>query len=146
MKTKSTKVKKTASVAEEKKVEKVTPFTWLDAITQKNADPMDRWGEKEYPAFMVNRGLSYYQDCVMYAAEINLLSGTLDNRMMYDYYMNAIKPRRRFSRWAKKRPTEDLKLVMQYYKVSAQKAEEFLTILTGEQLDHIREISTNGIE
>src|SRR5579875_3356026 len=115
------KKKAAPAKTEEKKPEKVTPFTWLDAITQKKGDPMAEHGEKAYPAFMINRGLSYFQDTIMYAAEINQLAGTLDNRMMYDYYMAAIRPRRRFSKWAKKSSSEDVKLVMKCYKVSARR-------------------------
>ena len=42
---------------------------------------------KEYKPFIVNRGLSYHMDCVLYVNEMNLHPG-IDVDMQYSYLLN----------------------------------------------------------
>ena len=125
--------------------EKITPFAWIDAITTKKGDPMEEHGEKAYPAFMINRGLSYYPDCVLHAAEINMFQD-LPAKMAYDYYRQAIRPGKRFAKWGKKKKDDDLTLVMEHYKINRIKASAALRILTPEQINTIRETQEAGTD
>jgi hypothetical protein len=125
--------------------EKVSPFTWVDAITQKKGDPMAEYGEKEYPAFMVNRSLSYYPDTILHAAEINLYQ-YLDPKLQYDYYREAIRPKKRFAKWGKRNSSEDVKFLMEAYSFSRVKAEQAASILTPEQIEEMRESRSRGVE
>ena len=45
---------------------------------------VDAETEKAYAPFLVNRSLSYYQDTVMFANEMNR-HAQLDNRLQYDF-------------------------------------------------------------
>lgn len=129
----------------ETKKEKVSPFTWVDAITVKKGDPLEDFGEKAYPAFMVNRSLSYFSDTIMYANEMNM-NGHLDNKLQYDYYREAIRSKKRFGKWGKKRTSDDIQLIQEVYNYSAIKAEQALRILTPEQVEMIRESQSRGTE
>mgnify|MGYP000935935724 CR=1 FL=1 len=46
--------------------------------------------EKDYNSFIINRGLSYFVDTVLYANEMNLRH-ELNNRMQNDYLLNSIR-------------------------------------------------------
>jgi hypothetical protein len=128
-----------------KAAEKLSPFAWLDSITQSKTDLMIENGENSYPAFMVNRGLSYYPDTLMHAVELNLYQH-LDYRLQYDYYLEAIRKQKRWSKWGKKKTSDDAKIVMDYYKCNSKRAAEMLQLLTAEQIEQIKELLTAGTE
>jgi hypothetical protein len=94
--------------------------------------------ERSYPAFMVNRGLSYHRDTVMFANEMNRYTN-LDNKMKYDFLINIIRASKRpYSKWHKKAQTDDLIAVKEYYGYSDAKAEEVLKILNDDQITEIK--------
>ena len=116
-----------------------TPFDFINSISQSKKNLMeDPQAEKEYNAFMVNRGLSYFPDAILYANEMNTLHH-LDNRLQYHYLINIVRPRKRFSKWAKKKEDSDLALVMQCFGYSIDKAKSALALLSSEQLKVMRE-------
>ena len=68
----------------------------------------------------------------------------LDTRLQYDFYINTVRPRKRFSPWGKKQKMNDLDLVKQYYGYSNEKAKQALRILSPNQLDYIKEKLNKG--
>ena len=127
-------------VSEKYPEEKVSPFVWVDALSQKKGDPMAEYGEAAYPAYMVNRAMSQYPDCVQFAAEINLYRD-IPNRYSYDYYRNSLRPAKRYAKWGKKKTREgDVGIVMDHYEISRERAEEYLSILTEDQVKEIASI------
>ena len=104
-------------------------------------DPL--W-EKKYPAYIVNKCLSHHMDTIMYANEMNQY-GNLDNQLQYDFFINTVRPRQRFSPWGKKDKVQDLDIVKQYYGYNNEKALDVLRILTSDQLEFIRsKLNTGG--
>tara|TARA_B100001094_G_C18060961_1_gene735035 strand:+ start:595 stop:978 length:384 start_codon:yes stop_codon:yes gene_type:complete len=101
------------------------------------------YAEKSYPAFVVNRCLSYFPDTIIHANEMNRLNA-LDTKMQYDYYRFSLRKRKRFSKWLKEEKQEDLDLVKRYYNYSNQKAKEALRVLSSEDLNNIREFLCEG--
>lgn len=99
--------------------------------------------EKEYPAFMANRGLSYFIDTIMYANDMNRYA-SLDNLMQYEYLYYSVAKKKRFTKWSKPDKSEDVALVAEYYGYSKKRAEEALTLLKPEQLDHIKAVLDKG--
>ena len=76
-------------------------FDYLNSINDTKKDIMvDDLAEKDYNAFMVNRGLSYYNDTVIYANEMNKYA-QVDSRMQYDFLKQIVRKRKRFSKWNK---------------------------------------------
>ena len=52
----------------------MTPFDYLNAINQSKENLIvDELSEKEYVPFVVNKGLSYFPDTILYANEMNRL-------------------------------------------------------------------------
>jgi len=118
----------------------MTPFDYLNAInlTKKDLMKEDPLNAKDYNAFIVNRGLSYFPDTVLYANEMNRFA-SIPKDWQFAFYLNSIKTKKRFSKWHKKdQNSEDLNLIMKAYGYSSQKAAEALEILTDEQLASIR--------
>lgn len=105
--------------------------------TKKNLMDEDPDSEKQYPPYIINRCLSGFIDTVMYANEMNI-HNMLDNKLQYDFYINIIRPKKRFTPWLKKEKLEDLELVKLYYGYSNEKARTALRILTESQLEFIR--------
>ena len=82
-------------------------------------------------------------DTVMFANEMNRLPH-LDKRLQYDFYINTVRSRRRFSPWDKKQKMNDLNVVKQYYGYSNEKARQALNILSPSQLDYIKSKLNKG--
>ena len=82
-------------------------------------------------------------DTVMFANEMNRLPN-LDKRLQYDFYINTVRSRRRFSPWDKKQKMNDLNVVKQYYGYSNEKARQALNILSPSQLDYIKSKLNKG--
>jgi len=114
---------------------------YLPAInhTKKNLmnsdDPM--W-EKKYPAFMVNKVLSGFQDTVMLCNEMNR-NHFIDRDMQFQFLLNSIRSKKRFTPFLKASKIKDIECVKEYYGYSNDKAKSALDILTKEQLKLIKE-------
>lgn len=119
------------------------PFDYLNAInyTKENlvhGSNNDELAEQGYNPFVVNRGLSFFPDTILYANEMNT-KHQLDKSLQFDYLINSIRPKKRFSKWHKKISNEDFEAVQMYYKCSDAKAETVLKVLTSEQLQCIKD-------
>ena len=108
--------------------------------------PEDPGWEKNYPPYVINKCMSHHMDTVMFANEMNRLPN-LDKRLQYDFYINTVRSRRRFSPWDKKQKMNDLNVVKQYYGYSNEKASNALKILTPEQINYIKQrLDTGGMK
>ena len=117
---------------------------WLNSINYNKEDLSE--DIKSYPPYIVNRCLSGHIDCIMFANEMNL-NHQLDKDMQYQFYLNIVRKRKRFSPWLKKDKIKDLELVKKYYNYSNSKAEQALKILTKDQLEYIRlKFDTGGVK
>lgn len=118
----------------------MSPFDFINAInTTKHNLFEDPQAEKDYSAFMVNRGLSYFPDTVFYANEMNRHS-SIPKQWQFSFLLNTISKKKRFSKWAKKdSETKSIQLVKEYYGYSTEKAKEALSVLSPEHLTMIEE-------
>lgn len=120
------------------------PFDYITSISHSKKDMMeDEQGEKDYSAWMVNRGLSYFPDTILYANEMNQMAH-LGNKLQYTYLINTIRPRKRFSKWVKKKEDSDLEAVMRCYGYNIDKAKSALSILSPDQVKTIKEKLDEG--
>ncbi len=102
--------------------------------------------EKDYNAFMINRGLSYFPDTVIYANEMNKFHH-LDSRLQYSFLINIVRKRNRFSKWNKSIESENINAIKRYYDYSNEKARDVLPLLSNENLKTIRgRINHGGIQ
>ena len=112
---------------------------WLNSInhTKKNLIDEDPSIEKDYPPYIINRCLSGHLDAVLFANEMNMYS-FLPKKMQYDFFINTLRTKRRFSPWIRKDLVDNLDFVKRYYGYSNEKAKQALKILSKEQLDFIK--------
>ena len=118
---------------------------YLYSINQskKNILDDDPDAARKYPAYVVNRCLSSFTDTVLYSNEMNKNSH-LPPKMQYDFLINSVKPRKRFSPWARKDSIDYLDVVKEYYGYNDDKALQALRILTKDQLDKITYLLRKG--
>ena len=116
----------------------MNPFDYLNSINNTKKDIMvDDLAEKGYNSFMVNRGLSYFNDTVLMANEMNI-HHTIDNRLQFDFLINIVRKKKRFSKWMKPETVSDVEVVKEYYGYSNEKARQALTLLTPENIDELK--------
>tara|TARA_R100001463_G_scaffold60_1_gene301 strand:- start:284 stop:676 length:393 start_codon:yes stop_codon:yes gene_type:complete len=113
-------------------------LTAINYSKEKLLDTDDKDWEKKYPPFIINKGLSYFSDTVMYANEMNRLHHATKH-MQFSFYLNSIKSRKRFSKWLKSSKIKDLDVVKQHFGYSNKKAQEALSLMTKKQIDYIKE-------
>lgn len=101
----------------------------------------DVLAEKDYVPFLTNRALSYHVDTCLLANEMNHHPG-LDNLLQYEFFLNSIRPRRRFGKWGKSNiDGDDLEAVQRYFGYGINKARVALATLTRSQIDEIKNIT-----
>ncbi len=103
----------------------------------------DESATRLYPAFVVNRCLSYFVDTIFHANEMNCVPW-LDNKSQFDFHRLSIRKKRRFSNWVKKETEDDIELIKQAYGYSERKAIEVLNIIGPQQMDQIRKSLYKG--
>ena len=106
-------------------------------------DTEDEEWEKKYPPFVVNKCVYPFQDTIMLVNEINQLPH-LDKKLQFDFLLNSIRSRKRFTPWLKASRIEDLEYVKEYYGYSNDKAKQALDILTDEQIATIKQKLRKG--
>ena len=122
----------------------MNPFEYVNAVNSTKKDIMiDDVAEKAYNPFMVNRSLSYFADTVLAANEMNRYAHT-DNRLQFDFLINIIRKRKRFSKWFKPEQISDLDAVKIYYGYSNEKARQIITLLSTEQINELKRKVAKG--
>jgi len=125
-----------------------SPFDYINAINHTKKDLIrdsedPERAEKDYNPYLINKGLSYFIDTVLYANEMNS-HHHLDGKLQNDYLINTIRPKKRFAKWVKKLSEDDLEVVKSYYGYSDEKARQALSILSNDQLTLIKEKQNKG--
>ena len=117
-------------------------FQILTAISSSKQDVLresnDPFPERSYPAFVVNRCMSYHPDMVIPANHMNMFPG-LPAGMQFDYLRLVVPQRkRRAMKWYKPEKDEEVALIQAYYSVNRRRAEQYHSLLSGEQIEEIR--------
>ena len=122
----------------------MNPFEYCNAINYTKKDIMiDDVAEKAYAPYMVNRQLSYFNDTVLAANEMNL-KHHIDNRLQFDFFINIIRSKNRFSKWFKPTEVENLELIKQHYGYSNEKAKAVLSLFSNEEIDELKQRMYKG--
>lgn len=126
-----------------------SPFDYVNAINFNKHDLMtgtenDELAESAYVPFLTNRSLSNFPDTILYANEMNM-KHHLDNKLQFHYLINSIRPKKRFSKWAKRQDSDDFEAVKEYFKYNNTKTEQAISLLTPEQITKIKnKLKTGG--
>ena len=122
---------------------------YLNSINFTKEDIMDTtdvtW-EKKYPAFIVNKCLSYHYDTLIAANEMNGYH-FLPNNMQFHFLLNIVRKKKRFAKWFKAEKLKNLEYVKEYYGYSNEKAKDALKTLSEDQLGYIKDkLNQGGVE
>lgn len=122
----------------------MTPFDYINSVTDNKKNLITEsdnpeFAEKSYEPFMVNRGLSLFSDTILWANEMNRYP-ELDKKLQYEFYLHALRKRKRFSKWPKKEKSDDINLISKHYKYNRKRAIEALGLMTEDQLKSLRKI------
>ena len=117
----------------------MSPFDFLNSINTSKINLIDRDPEcvKKYNGFLVNRSLSYFPDTVFLSNEMNRLHH-LDGKMQYDFLINIVRKKKRFSKWDKPDERADMECIKEYFGYSEQKAKQVIGLLTESQIKTIK--------
>jgi len=126
----------------------MSPFDYINAINTNKKDLMtgtdnDRLAEKGYEPFLTNRALSYHNDTIGVANEMNTRH-FLDKKPQFCFLLNSVRPKKRFAKWSKKQKDGDVAVLKEYYGYSDIKARQALTILSDNQITEIRKRIDKG--
>jgi hypothetical protein len=71
----------------------------------------------------------------------------LDPRLQFDYFINSIRKKKRYSKWLKPEKLDNLDIVKEYYGFGNEKAKDALKILSQDQLAYIsNKLNQGGVE
>ena len=119
---------------------------YLNAINHEKKNLMDTddemW-EKKYPAFIVNKCIAPFPDTIHLVNEMNL-HNHLDKKLQFDFLLNSIRTRKRFTPWMKASKQKNLEYVKEYYSYNNEKARSALKILSDEQIKAIKDSLDKG--
>ena len=122
----------------------MSPFDYLKAINETKEDIMlTSQDEKKYASFIVNRGLSFFMDTIFQVNELNQ-NYHLEARLQFDYLLNSVRKKKRYSKWLKPEKLQDLDVVKEYYGFGNEKAKDALRILSEDQLAFIKDKLNQG--
>ena len=122
----------------------MNPFDYVNSINYTKKDIMvDEESEKQYNSYIINHSLSYFQDTVLIANEMNRYHH-LDDKLKYSFLINMVRKRKRFSKWMKPVKSDDLEAVKAYYGYSNEKARQALTLLDNTQLTELKKRMYKG--
>jgi hypothetical protein len=68
----------------------------------------------------------------------------LDKKLQFDYLLNNIRPRSRWSKWLKPDKIENLEIVKTYFGFGNEKAKDALEVLSDKQIEEIKNQFTEG--
>ncbi len=115
---------------------------WLNSINFNKEDLSHEI--KDYPPYIVNKCLSGHLDCILFANEMNRYH-FLDKDMQYNFYLNTLRKKKRFSPWIRKDKVSDLEYVKRYYGYNNENAAQAMKILSNEQIEFIKQkLDTGG--
>jgi hypothetical protein len=123
-------------------------FEYVNSVSYTKKDLMrgtenDELAEKGYKPFLTNRSLSYHADCIMYVNELNI-NHQIDSILQFDFLINSLRPRKRYSKWAKAESNSDLEIIMEYYGCNLRRAVDALNILDDNAISMIKEQLEKG--
>ena len=119
---------------------------YLNAINheKKNLlDTDDEMWEKKYPPFIINKCLAPFPDTIMLVNEMNL-HNHLDKKLQFDFLLNSLRTRKRFTPWLKASKQKNLEYVKEYYGYNNEKAKSALKLLNDEQIKAIKDSLNKG--
>lgn len=119
---------------------------YLNAINHQKKNLMDTddemW-EKKYLPFIINKCLAPFPDTIFLVNEMNKYHH-LDKKLQFDFLLNSLRTRKRFTPWLKANKSKSLEYVKEYYGYNNEKAKSALKLLNDEQIKAIKDSLNKG--
>ena len=106
-------------------------------------DTDDEFVEKGYIPFVVNRCLSYFPDTIFYVNEMNSCP-SINKKMHFDYLLNSIRKRKRYSKWMKNEECQKVDIIKEYFGYSERKAREVSSLLSDYNIEEMAKYLYTG--
>ena len=100
-------------------------------------DSEDEMWEKKYAPFIVNKCVAPFPDTILLVNELNQYHH-LDKKLQFDFLLNSLRTRKRYTPWLKAKKLKNLVYVKEYYGYNNEKAKAALDILDDEQISAIK--------
>jgi len=126
----------------------ISPFDFMNAVSFSKEDVIGNHetpqiAEKQYSAYIINRGFANFDDTILHANEMNQRAHLFE-AAQFDYYRGALRKRKRFSKWPKADKSVDLDAIQQVYSCNRTVAKLYLKALTADNLKVIHETLVVG--
>ncbi len=114
------------------------PFDFLNSINQTKVNLIreEGRGASEYAPYLMNKGLSQFPDTIIAANEMNRRHH-MDRQMQYEFLLHSVRPRKRFTKWAKKEDAEIVQSIADLFSCSIKRAEEIRDVLGSKEIAKI---------
>lgn len=125
------------------------PFDYVNSIMQTKENMMrgtenDKLAEDGFNPWLTNLALSYHEDTILVANLANM-NHHLSKRPTYEMLINTVRPKKRqFRKWAKPVTDEDLDVVCEAYMCNRRVGQEYLSLLSREQLELLKQQRHKG--
>ena len=106
-------------------------------------DSEDEMWEKKYAPFIVNKCVAPFPDTILLVNELNQYHH-LDKKLQFDFLLNSLRTRKRYTPWLKAKKLKNLEYVKEYYGYNNEKAKAALDILNDEQISAIKRRLNKG--
>ena len=119
---------------------------YLNAINHEKTplmDTEDEMWERKYSPFIINKCLAPFPDTIHLVNEMNL-HNHLDSKLQFDFFLNTVRTRKRYTPWLKASKLKNLEYVKEYYGYNNEKAKSALKILNDEQIKTIKDSLNKG--
>ena len=93
--------------------------------------------------FIVNKCLAPFPDTIFLVNEMNK-HHHLDKKLQFDFLLNSLRTRKRFTPWLKASKQKNLEYVKEYYGYNNEKAKSALKILNDDQIKTIKDSLNKG--
>ena len=110
------------------------PFKVINAINA-GKEPEN---PENYNPWLTNIFYSRFPDTLYFAQMMNL-NYDLDKKYQMAFFINTVRPSKRWSKWLKKEQSSDYELIRDWYGFSERKTQDALAVLTKDQIKEIRE-------
>ena len=126
----------------------LSPFDFMNAASFTKADLIKDSEnpditEKQYNAYIVNRGFTNFEDTILHANEMNQRH-ELFPAAQFDYYRAVLRKRKRFSKWPKADKDVNLDAIQEVYQCNRTGAKQYLKVLNEEQLQSVHDRLVTG--
>lgn len=120
----------------------MNPFDYINdaSHTKKNlmrGSENDELAEKAYNPWLTNLAFSQHPDSILHANLMNMYH-QLDYRPQYEYYLYALRTKKRFAKWPKKADNADLDMICGFYDCNPNVGKQYLSLLNKEQIEYIK--------